>query len=61
MQEIQCMVDTDRQKDGWKEGKYQQIRGQKITLAVMQLLQKKDLKEKCCFFLSMKSRVHILL
>lgn len=58
------MLDTDRQKHGWKEGRkegtYQQVKGQKITLAVVQQLQKKNLKGNY-FFLHTKSRVHILL
>lgn len=32
-----------------KEGKYQQVKGQKITLAVVQQLQKNNLKEKWFF------------
>lgn len=34
----------ERRKEGRKDGKYQQEKGQKITFAVVQQLQKKNLK-----------------
>lgn len=46
------MLDTDREKDRWeegrKEGKYQHVKGQKITLAVVP--KKKNLKGNYIFF-----------